>query len=44
MTKSSAIESKPLTSLGSTKKDLLALPGQVIDTFGYALHLAQIGK
>ena len=44
MTKSSAIESKPLTWLGSTKKDLLALPGQVIDTFGYALHLAQIGK
>ena len=44
MTKSCAIESKPLTWLGSTKKDLLALPGQVIDTFGYALHLAQIGK
>lgn len=44
MAKSSAIESKPLTWLGSTKKDLLALPGQVIDTFGYALHLAQIGK
>jgi phage-related protein len=30
--------------LASTKKDLLALPDAVIDTFGYALHLAQIGQ
>jgi phage-related protein len=30
--------------VGSTKKDLLALPNEVIDTFGYALHLAQTGK
>lgn len=44
MPKSSTIESKPLTWLGSTKKDLLTLPDPVIDTFGYALHLAQIGK
>jgi phage-related protein len=35
---------KPLLWLGSTKKDLLALPDEVIDTFGYALHLAQIRK
>jgi phage-related protein len=35
---------KPLLWVGSTKKDLLALPAEVIDTFGYALHLAQIGK
>jgi phage-related protein len=35
---------KPLTWIGSTKKDLLALPGKVIDTFGYALYLAQTGK
>jgi phage-related protein len=35
---------KPLLWLWSTKKDLLALPDEVIDTFGYALHLAQIGK
>lgn len=35
---------KPLVWVGSTKKDLLALPDEVIDTFGYALHLAQIGR
>jgi phage-related protein len=29
--------------LGSTKKDLKAMPDDVQDTFGYALHLAQIG-
>ncbi len=30
--------------VGSSKKDLMALPEEVIDLFGYALHLAQIGK
>ncbi|MDB5862331.1 MAG: toxin RelE [Betaproteobacteria bacterium] len=35
---------KPIAWLASTKKDLLALPEQVIDTFGYALHLAQAGQ
>lgn len=35
---------KPLVWIASTKKDLLALPGDVVDTFGYALHLAQSGK
>jgi phage-related protein len=35
---------KSLVWIGSTKKDLLALPDEVIDTFGYALHLAQTGK
>src|SRR5260221_14570508 len=34
---------KPLTWLGSTKKDLRSLPGEGMDTFGYALHLAQGG-
>ena len=29
--------------IGSSKKDLLALPDVVIDVFGYALHLAQTG-
>ena len=29
--------------IGSSKKDLLALPGEVVDVFGYALHLAQTG-
>ena len=30
--------------VGSSKKDLLALPEDVIDVFGYALYLAQIGR
>jgi phage-related protein len=35
---------KPLVWFASTKKDLMALPEEVIDTFGYALYLAQTGK
>lgn len=35
---------KPLLWVGSSKKDLLALPADVQDTFGYALHLAQAGS
>ena len=35
---------KPLIWMGSSKKDLRALPADVVDTFGYALFLAQIGK
>lgn len=35
---------KPLYWVGSSKKDLLALPDEVVDFFGYALYLAQIGK
>lgn len=35
---------KPLVFVGGSKKNLLALPSQVIDTFGYALHLAQCGE
>jgi phage-related protein len=35
---------KRLVWVASTKRDLLALPDEVIDTFGYALHLAQVGK
>ena len=34
---------KPLLWVGSARKDLLAMPGEVQDTFGYALHLAQTG-
>ena len=37
-------EFKPLAWLGSAKRDLMALPEEVIDTFGYALHVAQTGK
>ena len=34
---------KPLEWVGSSKKDLLAMPDAVIDVIGYALHLAQHG-
>jgi phage-related protein len=35
---------KPLYWVGSSKRDLQALPDEVVDVFGYALYLAQIGK
>ena len=35
---------RPLYWVGSSKKDLLALPEEVVDVFGYALYLAQIGR
>lgn len=35
---------KPLVWVGSSKRDLMALPASVVDIFGYALFLAQIGK
>lgn len=35
---------KPLYWVGSSKRDLLALPEDVVDVFGYALYLAQIGR
>lgn len=35
---------KPLQWVGSAKKDLLAMPDDVQDVFGFALHLAQVGK
>jgi len=44
MAKHFALELRPLVWLGNTKKDLGGLPEEVIDTFGYALHLAQTGK
>ncbi|MDR3535894.1 MAG: type II toxin-antitoxin system RelE/ParE family toxin [Acetobacteraceae bacterium] len=34
---------KPLVWIASSKRDLLAMPDGVRDTFGYALHLAQAG-
>jgi phage-related protein len=34
---------KPLEWIGSSKRDLKALPDEVMDVFGYALHLAQAG-
>lgn len=35
---------KMLLWLGSSKKDLKAMPDDVQDTFGYALHQAQMGN
>lgn len=35
---------KPLIWMGSSRKDLRGLPPDVVDTFGYALFLAQTGK
>lgn len=35
---------KPLVWVGSAKKDLKAMPDEVQDAMGYALHLAQTGK
>lgn len=35
---------KPLHWVGSAKKELLKMPEDVIDAFGFALHLAQSGK
>jgi phage-related protein len=37
-------QAKPLYWVGSSKKDLLALPETVVHVFGYALYLAQTGK
>ena len=39
----SATPLRPLEWIGSSKRDLLALPEEVIDVFGYALYLAQKG-
>jgi phage-related protein len=36
-------DEKPLFWIGSTRKDLLAMPKAVQREFGFALHLAQIG-
>lgn len=35
---------RPLRWVASAKKDLAAMPDDVQDTFGYALHLAQAGS
>ncbi len=35
---------KPLYWVGSSKRDLLSLPGPVVDVFGFALYLAQDGR
>ena len=35
---------RPLCWVGSAKKDMGAMPDDVQDVFGYALHLAQSGR
>ena len=35
---------KPLYWVGSSKKDLVDMPAQVVDVVGYALYLAQNGQ
>lgn len=35
---------KSLFWVGSSKKDLLEMPADVVDVFGFALHQAQAGK
>ena len=35
---------KQLYWVGSSKRDLQTLPDEVVDVFGYAFYLAQIGK
>lgn len=37
-------ELKTLVWIASAKKDLIGMPEDAQDTFGYALHLAQAGK
>lgn len=44
MSRNPPAELRPLAWVGSAKRDLTALPAEVIDTFGYALHLAQMGR
>ncbi len=44
MTQGELDKPRLLEWIGSSKKDLMALPGEVEDVFGYALHLAQIGQ
>ena len=34
---------RPLEWIAGSKKDLMKLPDEVVDVFGYALHLAQAG-
>jgi phage-related protein len=39
----SSVGIKPLYWVASSKRDLMAMPPEVQDVFGYALHLAQAG-
>ena len=43
MARSTTALEKPVHWVGSSKKDLLAFPGDVVDDFGYALSVVQHG-
>lgn len=43
MARLSATAEKPLYWVGSSKKDLLAFPADVVDDLGYALSVVQYG-
>jgi phage-related protein len=43
MARSSAATERPVHWVSSSKKDLLAFPGEVVDDFGYALSVVQHG-
>lgn len=38
------MDTKPVVWIGTSRRDLRKLPGDVQDVFGYALYLAQNGK
>lgn len=44
MSEPTPVRPKQLEWIGSSKKDLKALPEEVVDVLGYALYLAQIGQ
>ena len=44
MAEGAPVQMRRLEWIGGTKKDLLALPEEVVDVFGYALYLAQTGS
>ena len=44
MSQGAPAQPKRLEWIGGSKKDLKALPEEVVDVFGYALHLAQTGS
>ena len=43
MAEGAPVQMRRLEWIGSSKKDLLALPEEVVNVFGYALYLAQTG-
>ena len=44
MAEGAPVQMRRLEWIGSSKKDLLTLPEEVVNVFGYALYLAQTGS